>query len=101
MKIVSFIVCGIGVQTFVQRKTGSRFFISMQEENPHIGKLIQEYVSKKGIKVSWFAEQLSCHRNNIYKIYSRRWIDTETLMRISRVLDHDFFGDLSSYYEKK
>ena len=73
----------------------------MQEENPHIGKLIKEVVKSKGIKVSWFAEQLNSHRNNIYKIYSRRWIDTDTLMRVSRVLEHDFFEDLSRIYKRK
>lgn len=73
----------------------------MQEENPHIGKMIREVVLRKGIKVSWLAEQLNSHRNNIYKIYSRRWIDTDTLMRISCVLEHDFFEDLSGFYKRK
>lgn len=75
--------------------------MSMQEENPHIGQLIKEVVSRKGIKVSWLSEQLNSHRNNIYKIYSRSWIDTDTLMRISRILEHDFFEDLSAFYKRR
>lgn len=63
--------------------------------------MIKEVVLRKGIKVSWLAEQLNSHRNNIYKIYSRRWIDTDTLMRISRILEHDFFEDLSAFYKRR
>ena len=73
----------------------------MQDDNPHIGNLIKNVVRRKGIKVSWLAEQLNSPRNNIYKIFSRRWIDTETLMRISRVLEHDFFEDLSKWYKRE
>ena len=62
----------------------------------HIGKLILEVVSQKGIKTSWLAKQLGCHRNNIYLIYARSWIDTETLTKLSLILDHDFFADLSN-----
>lgn len=63
--------------------------------------MIKEVVLRKGIRASWFAEQLNSHRNNVYKIYSRRWIDTDTLMRISCVLEHDFFEDLSIFYKRK
>ena len=64
----------------------------------HIGNLIKEHVTQKGIKVSWLAKQLNCHRNNVYLIFSRRWIDTDTLMKISCILHHDFFADLSALY---
>lgn len=71
---------------------------NMQEGNPHIGELIKEVVAQKGIQTTWFAKQLGCHRNNVYLIYSRPWIDTETLMKISRILEHNFFEDLSKWY---
>ncbi len=70
----------------------------MQGDSPHIGKLIRYVVVSKDLKISWLAKQLNCHRNNIYLIFSRSWIDTETLMRLCRVLQHDFFKDLSSFY---
>ena len=72
----------------------------MQNKNPHIGELIKEVVTQKGIKTSWIAEQLGCHRNNIYLIFARSWIDTETLMKLSRILNHDFFADLSNCYRQ-
>ena len=70
----------------------------MQDSTPHIGKIIREVVVRKEVKISWLAKQLNCHRNNIYLIFSRSWIDTETLMRLCHVLQHDFFKDLSSCY---
>ena len=63
----------------------------------HIGKIIKEQVALKGIRISWLAEQLHCHRNNIYKIYEKQWIDTHILMNLSKILDFDFFLYLSKY----
>ena len=70
----------------------------MEADTQHIGQIIRQVVAKKGIKVSWLAQQLGCHRNNVYLIFSRRWIDTDTLMKLAEILDHDFFADLSKLY---
>lgn len=70
------------------------------ELKPHIGKIIKSEMKRKGRKVSWFAEQLNCHRNNIYLIYSRSWIDTETLFRISQILEYNFFAYLSDFFSE-
>ena len=74
---------------------------SMPENTFHIGNIIKEQVTQKGIKVSWLAKQLNCHRNNVYLIFSRRWIDTDTLMKLSCILNHDFFADLSRSYREQ
>lgn len=66
----------------------------------HIGKLIKAEMRKQGRRAVWLAEQLGCHRNNVYLIYSRSWIDTSTLMKIATALHHDFFGDLSKEYRE-
>ena len=39
----------------------------------------------------WFAGELSCSRTNVYKIFSKQSIDTYDLLRISKILDFDFF----------
>ncbi len=49
----------------------------------------------KAHTVTWFAEQLHCKRTNVYDIFNRANVDTGLLTRISRVLEHDFFHDLS------
>ena len=58
----------------------------------HIGKLIREQVEKQDKSVVWLAEQLACSRTNIYKIYERPSIDTGLLLRISLVLNYNFFA---------
>lgn len=42
------------------------------------------------------------NRNNVHLIFSRQWIDTNTLMKLALILGHDFFADLSrSYHEQQ
>lgn len=66
----------------------------------HIGIRIKEVLDSKskGQTVTWFAQQLHCDRRNVYSIFSRASIDTDLLRRISIILDHDFFRDLSDEY---
>ena len=61
----------------------------------HIGQLIKQVLEEQGRTVVWFAEQLPCHRTNIYRIFEKSSIDTQVLMRISEILEHDFFIDYS------
>lgn len=58
----------------------------------HIGQLIKEELERQERTVSWFARKLYCDRSNVYKIFKRPTIDTELLLRISVILNHDFFG---------
>ena len=66
----------------------------------HIGKRIKEVFDQqpKGHTATWLAIQLNCNRTNIYDIFRRPTIDTALLERLSRILDHDFFEDLSNDY---
>jgi plasmid maintenance system antidote protein VapI len=57
----------------------------------HIGEMIKEEVEHQERTVSWLAKKISCNRQNVYSIYKRNTIDTDLLMRISTVLDRDFF----------
>lgn len=61
----------------------------------HIGKAIEEEVRRQERSVTWFARKLYCNRQNIYDIFKRESIDTTLLRRISDILDHNFFKDLS------
>lgn len=65
----------------------------------HTGLLIRNTLREQGHTVSWFAAQLCCTRSNAYKIFRKNNIDIELLWRISLVLDHNFFGELSGIYE--
>ncbi len=61
-----------------------------------IGQLIKEELNKQERSVSWFARKLSCDRTSVYRLFQKDSIDTRLLVRISRILDRDFFMDLSN-----
>lgn len=56
-----------------------------------IGKFIEEELRRQERSVVWFARKLECNRTNVYKIFHRASIDTELLLKISNVLNHNFF----------
>jgi len=63
----------------------------------HIGEIIKEELHRQDRSVTWLARKLYCDRTNVYNIFKRQSIDTETLLRISAILEHDFF----SYYRRR
>lgn len=65
-------------------------------KSPAIGELIKRELSRQERTVVWFANRLSCDRTNVYRIFSKRSLDTELLVRISIVLGHNFFADIAS-----
>lgn len=71
--------------------------LNVLEELPmiHIGNRIETVLREKERTVSWLARKLYCNRQNVYDIFKRKSIDTTLLQRISIVLEHNFFKDLS------
>ena len=61
----------------------------------HIGQRIKEVTKLKGVTIVSLAEQMCCTRANIYKIFSKPSLDSSQLARLSQILQHDFFADLS------
>ena len=56
-----------------------------------IGHQIRLKLKERKKTVVWFAHELSCSRTNVYKIFEKNSIDTADLLRISTILDYDFF----------
>lgn len=63
----------------------------------HIGKQIKKELSRQQRSIQWLATKICCDRTNVYKIFKRESIDTGLLLRISMVLNKDFF----EYYSKE
>lgn len=63
----------------------------------HIGSIIKEKFDELELSVSWFAKELCCDRTNVYSIFKRESIDTSLLVKISLILNHDFFQYYSQY----
>lgn len=61
------------------------------KQNLHIGQCIKARLEKEGRTTVWLAQQLGCHRTNLYNIYEKQTIDTGVLLRISKILEYDFF----------
>lgn len=57
----------------------------------HIGQAIKNKVEEQGKTTVWLAQELGCHRTNLYKIYEKRTIDTGILLHISEILGFVFF----------
>ena len=66
-----------------------------------IGRRIREEFDKmpKNCTIAWFAKELHCERRNVYRIFERENIDIMLLARISRILNHNFFQDLSDQWQ--
>lgn len=64
----------------------------------HIGNLIKEELARQERTISWFARKLYCDRSNVYDIFRRKSIDTELLLRISIVLNCNFFQYYTRLY---
>ena len=70
-------------------------------EEPHIGKLIKAELARQGRSITWLAAQLGCTRQNAYKIFRRKWIYTDLLLKICDILDYDFFKCFSTWREQR
>lgn len=57
----------------------------------HIGQIIKQELENQERTVSWFARKLNCDRSNVYRIFLKSTIDTGVLLRISTILNRNFF----------
>jgi len=62
----------------------------------HIGSTVKAVILEKQMTVKSFAELLPCSRENAHRIFRREDMDTGLLRKISSVLNHDFFLDIST-----
>ncbi len=86
-----------GAWRFLRLKISHEWFRLFYFTMVHIGKLIEEELRKQERSVTWFANKLCYERTNVYSIFKRQSIDTELLVRISRILNHNFLD----YYNKE
>ncbi len=61
----------------------------------HIGEEINKEMRRQGMKPADFARALHRERQTVYDIFKKRHIATDTLAEICRVLNRDFFKELS------
>lgn len=64
----------------------------------HVGQMVKDVYNRlpREFTVAKLAAELHCDRTNIYDIFRRPSIDTHLLIRLSEILQHDFFTDIST-----
>lgn len=70
-------------------------------ETLHIGNEIRYELLRQERSVAWLARQLGYDRSNFYRVLRAPSIDTALLLRISYLLQHDFFVLYSQHYVLK
>ena len=68
---------------------------SRKEMEIHIGQLIKDEFDRQGRRATWLAAELNCNSSNGYSVFQRDNIDVEMLIKISRVLGHNFLRDIA------
>ena len=64
-----------------------------------IGSLIKQRVDASGMTVKAFSERLGILRPNAYRIFTAQSIDTNLLMQICIILNHNFFDYYTAAFQ--
>ena len=68
---------------------------SNTEAKIQIGQLIKEKFHESKLSIEKFADLVGCKRDNVYDIFRRERINTDQLLKISKILQFDFFKKYS------
>ena len=97
-----------GVETLdVKQEMNSTLFLypnpkdMATQEAPHIGHLIKKELARQGRTVTWLAAQLNYSRQHMYYLLGHGFIYTDLLLKISELMDYDFFGCYTDYLKQK
>ena len=69
----------------------------MNFKNIHIGTLINQAVTESGIAMSRICNFMKCTEKKITEMYQSKSLDTELLLRWSKLLEYDFFRVYSQH----
>ena len=58
----------------------------------HIGNILHQKLKEQGKTVVWLANELGCHRTNVYNLFDKYSIDTQLLCRLSIIMHFNFFS---------
>ena len=64
----------------------------------HFGNMILTELREQRRSVAWFAREMGSDRCNMYKLLSRQHLNSDFILRASKLLNHDFFGDASTLF---
>lgn len=73
----------------------------METIDIHLGSMVQEELQRQEKSVHWLAKAIKMERSGIYKLFRRKNISVQLLLKISIVLHHNFFDDISKALNDK
>ena len=65
----------------------------------HFGNMILGTLREQRRSVACFAKEMGSDRSNMYKLLARPHLNSDFILRASRLLDHDFFGEASTLFK--
>ncbi|MBR4390541.1 MAG: hypothetical protein IKT08_00330 [Bacteroidales bacterium] len=68
----------------------------MESKSIHVGHMLELEMLRQDKKVAWLAREVNREKSSIYKMFARNSLDVWMLIRISQLLKHDFFKDIST-----
>lgn len=69
----------------------------MNFKNIHIGKMIESLVTERGIGLPRICNFLKSTEEEIHKMYNAKSLDTEMLLKWSKLVEYDFFRIYSQH----
>jgi len=67
----------------------------------HFGNMILNELRKQRYSIAWFAKEMGSDRSNMYKILARSHLNSDFILRASKLLNYDFFGEASRLFLEK
>ena len=92
----AFSLCSLCITLILQHweSAGANGSICPMQEF-HIGKMILNELRQQRRTVAWFAKEMGSTRSNMYKILGKPHLNSEFILRATRLLEHDFFKEAS------
>lgn len=66
-----------------------------------IGEIIKQDLEAQERTITWLAGKLCLDRSNIYRLFKKNSIDTDLLMRVSTVLNRNYFDLFSQEFNER
>lgn len=63
----------------------------MDYKNIHIGQIVESRITEMGIEMSRICNFMKCPEEEIEKMFEQKSLDTEILLKWSKLLEYDFF----------
>jgi plasmid maintenance system antidote protein VapI len=71
------------------------------EKTIHIGTLLQNYIKEKNVSKAALSRALGVKPANFEVRLKQSWIRTDILLKISQLLQHNFFADIGAILPKE